>query len=282
MFDTDTFTKINLATANSVTTTNLAKLALYNCDGVCKPIYGYIINSSKYYKIASDGNTEVTDEVLTCATATSDVGNLSKSGELCLGTTGPIKTSAAGDYLATFSGTNVFGAANGSYLINISSTMITLGSTITEISGTDKVYSTVAVDSIAANADVSLYICGSDNACKKTYGYVKGSTDHFSVSVSGSGKAATALASEASASAIASCTPGSIFKDGGENSKIKLCIAAGEGIELTTTATNHIISNLSNNIFTSVAASSKAKIVLQISVNAVVLNTLYDEGNLNI
>jgi len=272
VFDTDTFTEINLTTANSVTTTNLAKLAMYNCDGVCKLIYGYIINSSKYYKIASDGNAEVTD------TTYSNVGNLLTTGELCLDTTGPITASTAGDYLATFSGANVFGPTSGSYLINISSTMITLGNAVNLITGTEKVYSTVAESSIAANADVSLYICGSDNACKSTFGYVKNS-DYFSVGVSGSGKAASALASGATAIAIDSCTPGSLFIDS-DGSKTKLCIAAGEGIELTSTSTvtNHIINNLSSNIFTSVAASSKAKIVLQISTNAVVLNTLYDEA----
>jgi len=119
-----------------------------------------------------------------------------------------------------------------------------------------------------------LYVCDDSN-CALTNGFVKGKDEAYIQITSGQAEATNA-SGDLVGSDKASCTAGSLFMDE-DDSKIKICITPGKGVELATNGEtkNFIVQKTgpltedNNNLITDM--------VVQVSDKAFVLNTLYTD-----
>jgi len=149
---------------------------------------------------------------------------------------------------------------------------------IFEVSKSGSVY-TISKVNLAATvgiaANLVIYSCDGSK-CTRTYGYIKDSTDYYSVGTSASSKLSDS-------NIVSSCTEGNIgklYKDANASNAIKLCLAAEIGTQSITTSSSkkYVMINKASNIFTGGASNTDKYIGISANENAIIYYAIADES----
>lgn len=170
-----------------------------------------------------------------------------------------------------------YGSTKATCYVSVDDSTLTEGIHVLTVSGTTVNDVTLSSVGDTANTNYLLYVCDSSN-CDITNGFVKGEDDAYIKIISGD-TAGVDVSTSLEDSDKANCTPGTIFKDKDDSSAIKFCISAGNGVALASRAEdtkNYIVAK--SEPLTADSDSSKTDMVVQVSDNAFVLNTIYTDN----